>query len=471
MALESPRVISRSLIEGPFSKAGHVPRWAPPSVCVSARARRRRPIETRGGRGRAQSAFVAGALSSFIALHVAAASAQSGSASAQSGPASAQSAGASAQSGAASARSAGASAQSGAASAQSGAASAQSGAASAQSGAASAQSGPASAQSEQLERRTTARRMAEDAANLYEGGRYDQARDLFHRANALYSAPALQLWEARSLEKLGRLVEAEELYSAVARYQVRPEDARIVREVVRDSAAELEKLRVRIPTLTIAIRGLPSHGHTVHVQLDERTLSPALIEFPIPVDAGLRVVRVVVDGRELAHVDVAVAEGDRKSVDLDVAAASEALAAAAPPFGPSQKGTSLERLTQSPSPAWRDGRARASWRTARNFGWIGAGAGLAGLAVGTVTGIVAMRKHSSLEQRCPADDCPPQYRDDLASFRGYRTASTVAYVVGGLGLAAGVTLLLAVPSMSHGSGSASVSLQVSPVSAELAGQF
>jgi hypothetical protein len=87
--------------------------------------------------------------------------------------------------------------------------------------------------------------------------------------------------------------------------------------------------------------------------------------------------------------------------------------------------------------------------------WVVIGAGAAALAVGTVTGLIALNKTKSLEQMCPNDTCPAgsSYRSDVSSARAIGTATDVLLIGGGLVMATGVTWLI----LTSGSSAASAS--------------
>lgn len=293
-----------------------------------------------------------------------------------------------------------------------------------------------SAPADSAETRTVARRMADEAANLYEAGNHEEARDLFHRANLLYPAPVLELWEARCLDKLGRLVEAEERFASVQRYQIKSEDTDVVRTAVREAAIELERLRTRIPTITLTLRGRLPTDPNIEIQLDGRRLNPALLGYPIPVDAGSRNVRVLVDGRERLRVALTLVEGDAKPIELDPDAISRDATAATQAKRDNDDESSMNRPRQPLE------RVRP-WYMNPTLGWVGLGLGTAGLALGATTGLVASNKHSELSAHCvPNSVCPIEYADELDAFRNYRTVSTLGYTLGGLALAGGATVLI-----------------------------
>lgn len=291
-------------------------------------------------------------------------------------------------------------------------------------------SGAASAQTTEIESRVLARRMADEGATLFESGKYEEAREAFHRANSLYPAPALELWEARSLNKLGRLVEAEERYASVKRYRIRPEDSEVVRAAVAEATNEVDKLRKRIPTVTIQLKGAIPTDPSITVRMAGKVLNPALIGLPIPSDPSAPTITLESNGVEVCREVVVVNEGDRQVVVLDATRSPAVLpipvhstAAEPTPF-------SAGELSES-----------KPWFRRRDVGWIVTGVGVASLATGITTGLIAVGKHDSLSQGCPNNTCTPSYSDELNSFRTYRTISTIGYVVGLVGLGAGVTIL------------------------------
>jgi tetratricopeptide (TPR) repeat protein len=80
----------------------------------------------------------------------------------------------------------------------------------------------------------------------------------------------------------------------------------------------------------------------------------------------------------------------------------------------------------------------------RTWSFIALGVGGTGLALGVAGGFVALDAHRDAERGCPEQRClagSPGARE-VERFRGWRTASTVGYVVAGVGLGTGAALLL-----------------------------
>ncbi len=116
------------------------------------------------------------------------------------------------------------------------------------------------------------------------------------------------------------------------------------------------------------------------------------------------------------------------------------------------------------------GEAPAESAGPPTLAWVAFGVGGAGLLFGVTAGLVAGSKHSSLSNLCDntAGTCPPVYANDLDSFHTWRTVSTVGYLVGGLGVAAGAVLWLTAPKAAS---TMTARVWVGPASAGIAGRF
>jgi hypothetical protein len=70
--------------------------------------------------------------------------------------------------------------------------------------------------------------------------------------------------------------------------------------------------------------------------------------------------------------------------------------------------------------------------------------------VGGVSGLVALAKGQSLLVKCPNHVCtsPADY-SGTSSYDAARTASTVGFVVGGVGLAVGIPILVVSPKVEY----------------------
>src|SRR5690606_1714529 len=83
--------------------------------------------------------------------------------------------------------------------------------------------------------------------------------------------------------------------------------------------------------------------------------------------------------------------------------------------------------------------------TQRTAGWISVATAGVGLSFALITGGAAIAVGGDLDGQCPNGECPPRAWDDVDAHDGFRTASTVGWIVAGAFGAAGAVLLLTAP--------------------------
>lgn len=105
------------------------------------------------------------------------------------------------------------------------------------------------------ESRATARAIGEEGLSYFDQGMYIDALDRFERADAIIHAPTLGLMAARSLEKLGRFVEASERYLQVTRMEIDAKSSDIWKQAIVSAGKEREALQPRIPSIEIVVEG------------------------------------------------------------------------------------------------------------------------------------------------------------------------------------------------------------------------
>jgi hypothetical protein len=269
---------------------------------------------------------------------------------------------------------------------------------------------PAAAQTES--QRATARTLATEGQEALDAKDYAKAADRFTRAEAIiHGAPTLLLGLARAQVGLGKLVVAREVYARIVRDGVPRAAPGAFQQAVRDAKKELDALVPRIPGVIVQIKGTTA----ARVTIDGNSLPPGAVGTSQPVDPGTHVVRAEADGLAPAEATVTVAERRTETVTLDLA----------PPARGGQKVADAPK-SAGPSPV-------------RTAGFVTLGVGLAGLAVGIGTGVVAMGKHSELAKVCPSGACVGQ-SDAIGSYHVMTTTSTIGFVAGGALAASGVIM-------------------------------
>jgi hypothetical protein len=268
------------------------------------------------------------------------------------------------------------------------------------------------------ETRTAARDLATQGARAFDAGKYAEASDFFRRAHELVSAPSIALMQARSLAKLGQLLEAVDTYEQTIRLKLPADAPEAYLAAVQTARSEVEGVRARLPRLKLTVTGTTSTDPT-QVSIDGKPTPSALLGVERPVDPGVHHFLVQVAGQVRARRDLTAVEGESYQVELD-----------ARPVAPTEATTPLA----TPD----DNEPTSSSRRTLAFAALGIGA--VGLGVGTYTGLVALHHKSNLDSECHPD-CPRSAADEMSSWRGNRTLSWVSYGVGFAAVGTGILLL------------------------------
>jgi hypothetical protein len=322
---------------------------------------------------------------------------------------------------------------------------------------------------------SSARELAKQGLQAYDSGRYEEAADKLGKAYQVVHVPTLAVNQARALVKLGRWVAASELYLEAQRIPKDRSWQSTQTDALRDAEKERADLLPRIPRLTVVVKG--AGPNEVEVTIDGGALPAALLGTEQLQDPGMHKVQGA-HGTEIVTETIAVKEGDRANVTLQFKLVSAAVVQSAP-GAPNQQNNALPPQmaapTQptAPSPTVPPPAAPIEKNnTQKTIGWIGIGVGGAGLIVGSVTGLMAMSKRSSLSDTklCSADlqHCPPEFDSKVSSYNSLRTVSTIGFFAGGVLAAAGITLVLTAPKQES---KATVGLWLSPNGAALTGGF
>ena len=281
-----------------------------------------------------------------------------------------------------------------------------------------------------------ARTLGYEGVEAYQKGDYVVAADKLDRAYRVVKAPSLGLWSARAFEKLGRMVEAAERYLEVTRLDVTGGELAVQQQAKADAAKEREALLPRIPHVVIQIEG--AKADDVVVTLDGVQLPSALIGAKCPVNPGRHRLRGELKGKH-HELEISISESETKSVTLGIESAgarAQTPLALEPPPDPNL----ASATPRAENDASRDGSPQ------KTVGWIALGAGAVGIGIGTVTGILAISKKTSIEDSCPNERCAPPVHDDADAYNSLRTVSTVGFIAGLVGVGIGTTMLITAPS-------------------------
>jgi hypothetical protein len=281
---------------------------------------------------------------------------------------------------------------------------------------------------------STARELAKQAFEDFDNGRYAESVKKFSQAYNIMRMPTLGLGKARGLTKLGKLVEASEMYLEATRLEPTDSWQPIQKEAQGEAAEERNALLPRIPRLTISIQGAkPSE---VSVTVNGVALPASMIGVETLVDPG-EIPVIGERGKEVMREIAPMKEGDHKELTLRFAEAN-ATTAAPPKTNPSEARIATPKSgqvqTRSSEAAKRD--------NLRMLGWVGVGVGAAGVGVGAVSGLLALGKKPP---GCQGSHCQISEEGRVSTYNRLLDVSTVGFIVGGVVAATGITLLLIAP--------------------------
>jgi hypothetical protein len=277
--------------------------------------------------------------------------------------------------------------------------------------------------------RAAARKLAEDGVAALQSGDAKTAAQKLDKAFRMLMVPSVGLWSGRALIKQGLLVEGMERLLEATRLPSAGDVA--VQDRARvDAEKEIEQLRPRIPNLVVVLEG--ANAAEVALTIDGKPVPNALVGEDMPLNPGTH--RLVAKrGDQEQALDVSLAESERKPVTLRFSVGVRAAPAA--PAAPLSVGGTAASASDDPG---------ASGTIRRPLAYVTLALGGAGLAMGGVTGVIALGKRSDLDDNpnCADGKCLRSAEDDVSSLRTFRTLSTVGFIAGGVLAGAGVVLLL-----------------------------
>jgi tetratricopeptide (TPR) repeat protein len=293
---------------------------------------------------------------------------------------------------------------------------------------------------------------AREGLAAYEAGHYEEANAKIGRAMDLADVPTLALYAARANAKLNRWVKACELYQLAARLS--PTSAADVKQLHAQYEAERElaELVARIPHLTILVDGNPAE--VTELLLDGKSVPQGLVGVGQLVDPGAHELRGLRRGRSVsARFDIREREHKAITIPFPLDALPAATStnadggiAAMPPDSQNEYAARLglddvagASLRASAGQSRSNDDAQDTMQTA---GWVAVAVGGGGILLGTVTGLLAVRKRNDISDQCSNSHCPALARDDVDTYNSLRNWSSAGFIAGSIAAATGGALLL-----------------------------
>lgn len=274
----------------------------------------------------------------------------------------------------------------------------------------------------------TAEALFREARQLMDAKDYTAACPKFAESQKLEPAPGTLLNLADCYEKGGQTASAWRTFKDASTAAAARNRADWVATANQHAAA----LEPKLSTLAITVGG-PAVAPGLHVERDGLVVERSAWGTAVPVDPGPHVLAATATGRKpwTRRVDVPPAQ----NILIDVPVLESDTASAPPPV-----------IAKKPE-GDEAGAAAPDGSSTRVVGYVAAGVGVVGLAIGTFAGLHALSQRSDAESKCESypSRCSPEASASNDEAKKFATISTVSLIAGGVLLVGGLVLVLISP--------------------------
>ncbi len=309
---------------------------------------------------------------------------------------------------------------------------------------------------------SAARTLGQEGVLAAQAGRCDEAVDKLSRVKALVNAPTILVPLGECQITLGKIVAGTENLQAAARMKLADNAPKAFGDAQDHARQLLPEALKKLGRLTIAVEA--PEGTALTIKDNSDLVSSVLVGAERPADPGKHVIVVTAPGFKKATAEVDVTSGSKQSVKLTLEI--DPTAKATPPEPPVSPGGPVALVAPKPPEEPHSSSPLVP------AGAVVLGVGGVGLVLGTVFGVLATSKKSSLDKVCNASKaCPASAQGDIDGLNTFGDASTATFVVGGIGVAVGAALLGIGLSANNKSPQTAIAPIVGPGYVGLGGQF
>jgi hypothetical protein len=263
------------------------------------------------------------------------------------------------------------------------------------------------------------------AKDLQAEGKVTEACAKYVESHRLDPKPGTILNVATCHDQEGRTATAWADYAEAATFAARAHQAdreKLARSKVDELGKRLSYVTFRFPEVKDLV-----------VLLDGKALTPAAAGTRVPIDPGEHELDARAPGKAAWTTRVKIDPGPGERTVVVPPLVDEG-SVSGPPAPASASVGSVDGLG-----SMRDGGAQ------RALGWVALGVGVAGAAAGTFFGVRTLSQKSTVDEHCAGSHCDDAGLRANDSAKDSATLSTIAFVFGGVALAAGIVLLVTAP--------------------------
>lgn len=240
---------------------------------------------------------------------------------------------------------------------------------------------------------------------------------------------------------------SEDAHGLAQQHRLHDERARLLEcaapscpaDIRKDCLRRVDEVNASIPSIVFEVRDDKGNDiSAVKITMDDAPFLERLDGVAIGIDPGEHKFTFEIPGQPAIERRILVREAQKDRRETIV-------------FGPPQPATPEPASAPMPvtaphPPPSETHEAAPLLNTQRMIALVFGGIGVAGVGVGTVFGLLSKSKHDDADQHCDGERCRDQAGVDLkAEARSKGNLSTAFFIIGGAGLASGVTLWLTAP--------------------------
>lgn len=272
----------------------------------------------------------------------------------------------------------------------------------------------------------TARNLYRRGHERFRSGDYHGALEAFQAADKIMDVPTTGLEVGRTQAQLLLLLEARDRLLQVSRYPQEPDEPEAYTKAREEAKVLAQEIAARIPAVRIEVRGPAgpmNERPDLVIKVDGQPLRRELYSLPRSLNPGRHVFDAIAPGFAPQRATESIAEGEQRVIQLVLV----------PRLAGDQPG---------PKPDGGNGSEPAGEEGISPLAWVGLGLGGAALVLGAATGIVTLSRAAALDEECPGKQCSAEQEEELESAKTLGHVSTASFVVGGVGVTAGLIVLL-----------------------------
>jgi hypothetical protein len=258
---------------------------------------------------------------------------------------------------------------------------------------------------------------------------------------------------AQDLRRAEKLIEAREALRLCAAVSC----PKVVRE---DCTNRLDDLDAILPSITFEAKdGAGRDLSAVTVTIDDKPFVDRLDGSAVELDPGEHTFNFEAAGLPPTALKLVIHEADRGR--------RESVTIGPPPARPEARQEEQRALRPPPT-----AQAKPRLGTQRIVALTAGGVGVGGVVLGSIFGAIAMSKKSDAQKACPNACADQNGVNAWSSAKSAGNVSTVAFIVGGVGLAGGAVLwFTAKPEKVEGTDAKGVRVGIGPGSIQLKGTW